>query len=107
MLLPGFRDRRYWRIAHLRMGPVGDFSEVADRFLHGLAARCCIHFQPGGNVEEQAARPAPAGKKLRIRLGVTRPGDRIDLGHRGHEIVAGKPLEQGVAPLIQRQGVLF
>ena len=48
-----------------------------------------------------------SGKKLRIRLGVTRPGNRIDLGHSGHEIVAGKPLEQGVAPLIQRQGVLF
>ena len=107
MLLPGFRDRRCWRIAHLRIGPVGDFREVADRFLHGLAARRCIHFQPGRNVEEQAACPAPAGEKLRIRLGVTRPGDRIDLGHRGHEIVAGKPLEQGVAPLIQRQGVLF
>ena len=72
-----------------------------------MTTRRGIHFQPGGNVEEQAACPAPAGKKLRIRLGVTRLGNRIDLGHRGHEIVAGKPLEQGVAPLIQRQGVLF
>ncbi len=89
------------------MGPVGDFREVADRFLHGLAAGSGIHFEPGGDVEEQAARPAPAGQKLRIGLGVTGPGDRIDLGHRGHEIVAGKPLEQGVAPIIQRQGVLF
>ena len=107
MLLPGFRDRRCRRIAHFRMGPVGDFREVADRFLHGLAARCGIHFQPGGDVEEQAARPAPSGEKLRIGLGVTGPGDRIDLGHCGHEIVTGKPLEQGVAPLIQRQSVLF
>ena len=107
MRLPGFRDRRCRRIAHLRVGPVGNFREVADCLLHGLAAGCGVHFQPGGDVEEQTACPAPAGKKLRIRLGVTRPGNRIDLGHRGHEIVAGKPLEQGVAPLIQRQGVLF
>ena len=107
MRLPCFRDRRCWRIAHLRIGPVGNLREIADRFLHGLAARRGIHFQPGGNVEEQAARPAPSGKKLRIRFGVAGPGDRIDLGHCGHKIVAGKPLEQGVAPLIQRQGVLF
>ena len=107
MRLPGFRDRRCRRIAHLRVGPVGNFREVADCLLHGLAAGRGVHFQPGGDVEEQAACPAPAGKKLRIRLGVTRPGNRIDLGHRGHEIVAGKPLEQGVAPLIQRQRVFF
>ena len=63
--------------------------------------------QPGGNLEEQTARPAPSGQKLRIRLGVTRPGDRIDLGHRGYKIVTGKPLEQGFAPLIERQCVFF
>ena len=107
MLLPGFRDRRCRRIAHLGTGPIGNGREVANRFLNRLAAGRGIHFQPGGNIEEQTARPAPSGQKLRIRLGVTRPGDRIDLGHRGYKIVTGKPLEQGFAPLIERQCVFF
>jgi hypothetical protein len=107
MLLPGFRDRRCRRIAHLGTGPIGNGREVANRFLNRLAAGRGIHFQPGGNIEEQTARPAPSGQKLRIRLGVTRPGDCVDLGHRGYKIVTGKLLEQRVAPLIERQGVFF
>ena len=102
MRLPGFWDRRRRRVPHLRTGPVGDAGEIAHRLLHRLAARCGVHLQPGGDVEEQAARPAPSGAELCIGLGVVGSSNRVDLSHRGHEIIAGELLEQRVAPLVQR-----
>ena len=101
--LPGFRDRRRWRVTHLRVGPIGDLREVADRLLHGLASRRGVHLQPGDDIEEQTARPAPSRTKFRIGPGIMGPGNRIDLSHGGREIVARKPLKRSVAPLIQWQ----
>ncbi len=36
-----------------------------------------------------------------------RPGDRLDLGHGGHEIGTREPLEQRVAPSVQGQPILL
>ena len=106
MRLPCFRDRRGWRIAHFRSGPIGNFREIANGFLYRLAARCGIHFQPGYNIEEQAARPAPSGAKLGVRPGIMRFGNCIDFSHCRLDVLTRKPFKQSIPPLIQRQCAL-
>ena len=83
------RVARLVRITHRRTGPVGDFCRIADRSQHGFAARRRIHFQPGGNIEEQTACSAPSCAKLCIGRGIMRFGKRNDPNHCGQQITSG------------------